>query len=93
MLQHDVITLESMIRTQIQLSESQARRVRAAARREGVSLAEVIRRCVDQVLDAEEPDEDRMYEAAMALAGRYEDREGATDLALHHDDHLPNAFE
>lgn len=93
MLQHDVITLESMIRTQIQLSESQARRVRAAARREGVSLAEVIRRCVDQVLDEEAPNQDRLYEAATALVGQYEDREGATDLALHHDDHLPNAFE
>ncbi len=39
-----------MVRTQIQLTEQQARRLRRHARERGVSLAEIIRRCVEKGL-------------------------------------------
>ena len=82
-----------MIRTQIQLSEVQARRVRVIARREGVSMAEVIRRSVDRMLETDEPDVDDLYARAAAVVGQYEDVEGAPDVATRHDDYLASAFE
>ena len=42
-----------MIRTQIQLTEAQARKLRVRAREKGVSLAETIRRFVDRGLEEE----------------------------------------
>lgn len=35
-----------MVRTQIQFTEEQARKVRRVARERGISMAEVIRRCI-----------------------------------------------
>jgi hypothetical protein len=40
-----------MIRTQIQLTEEQSARLHEAARRSGVSSAELIRRSLDRFLD------------------------------------------
>lgn len=82
-----------MIRTQIQLSEEQARRLQAMARREGVSMAELVRRCIDATLTAQETDLARRYEAARRLIGRFADRSGARDLADRHDAYLDEAFE
>lgn len=45
-----------MVRTQIQLTDQQARRVRAQARERGLSLAEMIRRYVEKGLSEESPD-------------------------------------
>ena len=42
-----------MVRTQIQLTEEQARRLKALAAEQGVSMAELIRRSVDTVLNGE----------------------------------------
>ncbi len=81
-----------MVRTQIQLSESQARRVRAVAQQEGISMAEGIRRCVDAALEDENHDLDELYARALSMAGSLEDPEGATDLAERHDDYLDEAY-
>ena len=82
-----------MIRTQIQLTEAQARRLRVAARRDGVSLAEAIRRLVDRGLAEEEAGRGRLYARAAEAVGRYRDRKGATDVASAHDAYLDEAFE
>ena len=82
-----------MVRTQIQLTETQARRLRARARHEGVSLAEVIRRYVDRGLETEPADRARRYERAGRAVGRFPDRRGAGDLAREHDRHLDEAYE
>jgi len=82
-----------MIRTQIQLSEEQARRLRAAARREHISLAEAIRRLVDRGLADEKADRARLYARAAEAVGRYRDRRGAKDVAREHDGYLDEAFE
>jgi hypothetical protein len=66
-----------MVRTQIQLTEQQARRLRAQARERGLSLAEVIRRYVEKGLAAEAPDRRALYERAARLVGRFRDRRGA----------------
>ncbi|MGB8933152.1 MAG: ribbon-helix-helix protein, CopG family [Anaeromyxobacteraceae bacterium] len=81
-----------MIRTQIQLTEVQARRLRVAARREGVSLAEAIRRLVDRGLAEESEERARLYARAAEAVGRYRDRKGARDVAKDHDAYLDEAF-
>ena len=82
-----------MVRTQIQLTEGQARRVRRLAEEQGVSMAEVIRRCLDQVLKSGEPDRAALYSRAEAVVGQFEDGCGASDLARKHDDYLATSFE
>ncbi|MCG6928598.1 MAG: ribbon-helix-helix protein, CopG family [Acidobacteria bacterium] len=82
-----------MIRTQIQLTEEQARRLRARAREEGVSLAETIRRYVDRGLEGEKADRADLYARAARAIGRFVDRRGAKDLAARHDRYLDEAFD
>ena len=77
-----------MIRTQIQLTEEQVRRIRALARREGVSMAEIIRRGVDDFLASAELSWDDLWERASSLVGDFEDRESADDVAARHDEYL-----
>jgi hypothetical protein len=82
-----------MVRTQIQLTEQQLRKLRARARESGISLAEAIRRCVDFALADEVNDRSELYERASRIIGRFPDREGATDLAREHDNYLDKAYE
>jgi hypothetical protein len=82
-----------MVRTQIQLTDDQARRLRAEARARGVSLAEMIRRYVERGLADAAPDRAALYERAARVVGRFRDRAGARDVARRHDDYLDEAFE
>jgi hypothetical protein len=82
-----------MIRTQIQLTEAQARKLRAKARAERLSLAETIRRFVDKGLESEKCDRTVLYGRAAGVIGRFPDRKGARDLAARHDDYLDDAFD
>lgn len=81
-----------MLRTQVQLTEAQHRRLRALARREGVSIAELVRRGVDRLLDNEAPDRRLLYARAAELVGALADSDAATDLAARHDDYLDEAY-
>jgi hypothetical protein len=75
-----------MIRTQISLTDEQMTRLRAEARRRGVSIARVVRDAVDsQVPDAEASRQSR-HERALAVAGAFRSMRG--DLAAHHDELL-----
>lgn len=82
-----------MVRTQIQLTERQARRLRVEARQRGVSVAEMIRRLVDRGLEDEASSRARLYQQAAKLVGRFADRRGTTDLAREHDRYLDEALE
>lgn len=82
-----------VVRTQIQLTTQQARRLRAEARDRGLSLAEVIRQYVDKGLSAETPNRDALYGRAAALVGRFHDLQDARDVARRHDRYLDEAFE
>ncbi len=88
----DVITpgdyIPDMIRTQIQLTEDQVRELKRAAAAQGVSMAEVIRRCIDRGVAEELPDREASYRRAGALIGAFEDRRGAKDVSTRHDVYL-----
>ena len=80
-----------MVRTQIQLTEEQSQRLKAAARRTGLSVSELIRRGVDAVVDQmTEPSPDVLYERARSVAGRFKSEE--SDVAARHDDYLGRTF-
>ncbi len=83
--------LDVVIRTQIQLTEDQATRLRRIAAERGVSIAEVIREAVDRLPDRD--DRAERWARALAAARRgFRDREGATDVSVRHDDYLAEAF-
>jgi predicted DNA-binding protein len=80
-----------MVRTQIQLTEMQARRLKQLAAATGRSMADLIRSSIDATLaqpDAGSADEKR--HRALSVVGRF--HSGAPDLATAHDRHLADAF-
>ena len=80
-----------MVRTQIQLTEEQAHRLKAAAAEQGVSMAELIRRGVDALLNGGYPDRSaERRRRAIAVAGRF--RSGVPDLAVNHDRYLAEIY-
>jgi hypothetical protein len=78
-----------MIRTQIQLTEPQVQNLKLLAVEEGVSMAELIRRSVDQLLSSSSENERVARERAIALIGRFHSDH---DLSEAHDDYLAEAF-
>lgn len=80
-----------MVRTQIQLTEEQAAALKAKAVVLGVSMAELIRRGVDQIL---EPNEHKAkperIRRAIEVAGRF--RSGLSDIGTNHDKYVAEAF-
>jgi hypothetical protein len=81
-----------VIRTQIQLTEQQSTRLREAARRSGVSTAEVIRRSVDCYLDQDglAPAPTSTRSMALEIIGKWSC--GLTDISDRHDDYLDEAY-
>ena len=80
------------MRTQIQLTERQARELRRIAAKEGVSMAEIIRRAVDAKIrggTGEVPWEERVRRAQAAM-GKF--RSGLKDVAERHDDYLAEEY-
>ena len=80
-----------MVRTQIQLTENQARKIRRIAAQQNISVAEVIRRCIDQELNRAPSLADK-YEHARNIIGIARDRYGKIDVAKNHDRYLEDAF-
>lgn len=78
------------MRTQIQLTESQIRRLRIEARERGISLAAVVRRHLDRGLADEQSDLAERYRRAAMLIGAFP---GPGDLSEKHDQYLAEAFE
>lgn len=81
-----------MIRTQIQITREQQRRLRRAARAQGVPVAELIRRLIDRGIESELPATEDRWLGAMPLVGAFHDSTGATDVAVEHDVYLEDAF-
>ena len=81
-----------MVRTQIQLTEKQAKALKKLASSRQLPMAELIRQGVDAilispvVLNAEEK-----RKRALAVAGRY--RSGKRDVSREHDKHLAEGFD
>ena len=81
-----------MVRTQIQVTRAQHEQLRALAKREGVSMRELVRRAVDALLAGTPNDRQAVVRArALAVVGCFEG--GAGDVSKAHDKYLVQAFE
>ncbi|MBC7251910.1 MAG: ribbon-helix-helix protein, CopG family [Anaerolineae bacterium] len=81
-----------MIRTQVQLSEEQARILRELAAARHTSVAELIRQSVDNLIQtARELDVEERRRRAIAAAGRF--RSGVSDISAAHDEYLAEALQ
>jgi 16S rRNA U516 pseudouridylate synthase RsuA-like enzyme len=80
-----------MIRTQIQITEEQARALKRMAAREGKSVAELIRLSVDAMLRSGGiQNQDDLRRKASKTAGKLK---GPRNLAANHDDYLAEALD
>ncbi len=80
-----------MVRTQIQLTEHQAKALKELAAAEQRSMAELIRRSVDAFLrSGAHRSRQKKKGRALAAIGRF--RSGASDLSVNHDQYLSEAF-
>lgn len=80
-----------MIRTQIQLTEEQARRLARLAAKRGVSRAALIRNSVERLLSSESViDDSVLRQRAITAAGAL--HSGAGDLSARHDEYAAEAF-
>jgi len=80
-----------MVRTQIQLTDQQAERIKRIAAARHVSMAEVIRNSVDSFTQTlEQDDQAARKERARAIAGRFSS--GTSDLSRNHDKNLAEAY-
>ncbi len=80
-----------MVRTQIQLTETQVQTLKDMAAAQNKSMAELIRQAVDLLLrSAGEIDREERKRRAIAAAGRF--HSGLGDLSTDHDRHLSEAY-
>ena len=81
-----------MVRTQIQLTERQAKVVKAMAQAQGVSTAEIIRRAIDELMQSNLMIDDADKRArALSVVGRF--RSGRRDVSKNHDAYLSEAYQ
>lgn len=78
-----------MIRTQVQLTERQARDLRRIADARGISISAVVREAVDRIV--EERGEAAAWRRALAAIGSV--RGGGENVAKEHDRYLADAYE
>lgn len=80
-----------MVRTQIQLTDEQARAVKRIASSKGVSVAEVIRRAVEGIIKSSpKADMEERQKRALDIVGRF--KSGKRDVSKRHDAYLTDAY-
>jgi len=79
-----------MVRTQIQLTEKQARMLRGLSKVKKVSMAELIRQGVELLLRNSSVDVDERRKNAIQAIGRFSS--GTRDTSEKHDKYLNEAF-
>jgi len=80
-----------MVRTQIQLPPKQARALKSLAASRGVSMAEMIRLAIDELLRARaETPREELWDRALARTGRH--HSGKSDLSDRHDHCLAEVY-
>jgi len=80
-----------MIRTQIQLTEDQAKTLKRISASQHLSIAELIRRAIDTMIKtnpAADPEE--RLKRALEIVGKF--RSGKRDISKKHDVYLSQAF-
>ena len=76
-----------MVRTQVQLSESQIEALKQLATRTGLSVGELVRRSVDQLVTTEpETISEERKRRALKAVGKF--ASGCHDVSTEHDQHL-----
>ena len=79
-----------MVRTQIQLTEEQAEKLRELSAVRRVSVAALVRQAVDQFIVSGNPDRSTLYRQAGSVIGKYKANSG--DISINHDRYLEEAF-
>lgn len=80
-----------MIRTQIQLTEDQARQLKEIAYEKNISMAELIRRQVDELITQNRGKiRQHQIEQAKEACGKYSS--GKKDVSIHHDAYLSEDY-
>ena len=81
-----------MVRTQIQLTETQARNIKRVARDQGTSIAEIIRRAVENMVQASpRVSSQERVRRAIEIVGKF--RSGKRNVSQKHDKYLAEAYE
>jgi len=81
-----------MKRTQIQLTEEQARKVKRIAAHRGVSMAEVIRDAIEEASRTNRHGvREEKRQRAVEILGKF--KSGKRDVSKKHDDYVAEAFE
>jgi hypothetical protein len=80
-----------MVRTQIQITEEQAKAVKRIALSRNLSVAELIRRAVDiMVKSSQAADPEERLKRAIDVVGKF--RSGKHEIAKRHDKYLADAY-
>jgi hypothetical protein len=80
-----------MVRTQIQLTENQARALKKMAQVRQTSVAGLIRKAVDGIIRSQaELDKEEVIKRALALTGKFSS--GRRDISRNHDRFLSEAY-
>lgn len=79
-----------MIRTQIQLKESQYQRLKGLAKKRGVSMAQLVREGVDAVLASRSATDG--WEDLFSVVGKYGGESPSECVGRNHDAHLEEAY-
>lgn len=79
-----------MVRTQIQLTEELARKLKDLARQRNISMAEATRRALEQWVESESAPFDERRRRAIAAVGKF--HSGKSDISERHDDYLAEAY-
>lgn len=80
-----------MVRTQIQMTEEQARDLRDLAHESGLPMAELIRRAIDDLLaKSSRISASERRRKLMSIAGKYDS--GLTDVSERHDEYLDEIY-
>jgi hypothetical protein len=81
-----------MIRTQIQLTETQARTIKKVAMDQGTSIAEIIRRAVENMIQASpKVSSQERVRRAVEIVGKF--GSGKRNVSQKHDKYLAEAYE
>jgi len=80
-----------MVRTQIQLTEDQARALKKLAQSRRLSIAELIRKAVDTIIKSNTVvDAEERHKRAMEIVGKF--GSGKHDISKKHDLYLMDAY-
>lgn len=80
-----------MVRTQIQLTNQQSKLLKSLAVEEGISIAELIRRSVDQYLGGKlGSNREELKKQALSIVGKY--ASGQDDIGANHDRYLADIY-